>query len=181
MKVDLSTYNNSWYKPGSSLKRFAWHYVNIVFFRSGFFPLYKLKTSLLRIFGAKVGKNVLIKPHVNIKYPWFLQLGNNIWIGEEVWIDNLAEVKIADNVCLSQGALLLCGNHNYTKTSFDLIVKPIILEEGVWICAKSIICGGVVCRNHSIVSTASVLSNTTEAFGIYKGNPAVKIKQRLME
>ncbi len=181
MKVDLATYNNSWYKPGNNVKRFIWHYTNLIFFKTGIFPFYGLKRFLLKLFGAKVGKNVLIKPHVNIKYPWLLQLGNNIWIGEEVWIDNLAEVKIADNVCLSQGALLLCGNHDYTKTTFDLMVKPIILEEGVWIGAKSIVCGGVVCSNHSIVSVASVLTSPTEPYGIYKGNPAQKIMQRVMQ
>ncbi|MDZ7624210.1 MAG: hypothetical protein U5J96_07185 [Ignavibacteriaceae bacterium] len=85
------------------------------------------KIFALRFFGAKVGKGVIIKPCVNIKYPWFLEIGDNVWIGEEVWIDNLGKVKIGNNVCLSQGALLLCGNHNYKKETFDLIVGDITL------------------------------------------------------
>jgi putative colanic acid biosynthesis acetyltransferase WcaF len=181
IKVDLASYNNNWYKPGSAIKRFIWYYINLLFFKSGIFPFYGIKTFLLKLFGAKIGKNVLIKPHVNIKYPWLLQLGNNIWIGENVWIDNLAEVKIGDNVCISQSALLLSGNHDYSVSTFDLMVKPIIIEDGVWVCAKAIICGGVICAQHSIISTASVLSTSTEAFGIYRGNPAVKIKDRVIQ
>jgi putative colanic acid biosynthesis acetyltransferase WcaF len=180
MQVDLAKYNNSWYKPGSAVKRFIWHYVNLVFFRSGIFPFYGIKVFLLKLFGAKIGKNVLIKPHVNIKYPWFLTLGNNIWIGENVWLDNLGEISVADNVCISQGALLISGNHDYTNISFDLIVKPIVLEAGVWICAKAIICGGAICKSHCVITAGSVVSSQTESYGIYTGNPAVKIKTRVI-
>jgi len=181
MKVDLSKYNNCWYKPGSSIRRFIWYYVNIIFFRTGFFPFYGLKVFLLKLFGAKLGKGVLIKPNVNIKYPWFLKIGNYTWIGENAWIDNLDTVIIGNHVCLSQGVLLLSGNHDYSKTTFDLIIKPIILEDGVWVGAKSVVCGGVVCGNHSVLSIDSVATSSLEPFGIYKGNPAIKIKERIIE
>ena len=154
MKVDLSTYNNSWYKPGSVIKRFCWYLVNEIIFKTGFFPFYALKIFLLKLFGAKVGRGIFIKPCVNIKYPWLLQLENNIWIGENVWIDNLALLTIANNVCISQGAFLFCGNHDFSKPAFDLSVKPIVLEEGVWIGAGAMVCGGVICRSHSVLSAA---------------------------
>ena len=125
--MNLSNYDNSWYNPGPAWKRFLWYLINALVFNSSLFPFYKLKISLLKIFGAKAGKNVLIKPYVNIKYPWFLEIGNNVWIGENVWIDNLSKISIGNNVCLSQGCLLLTGNHDYTKYSFDLVVKNIIL------------------------------------------------------
>jgi len=64
----------------------------------------KIKVKILKLYGAKVGYNVLIKPNVNIKYPWFLEIGNDVWIGENVWIDNLAQVTIGNDVCLSQDA-----------------------------------------------------------------------------
>jgi putative colanic acid biosynthesis acetyltransferase WcaF len=180
LKVDLSTYNNQWYKPGSAAKRFVWHYVNLFFFRSGLFPFYGIKVFLLKMFGAKLGKNVFIKPHVNIKYPWFLTLGNNIWIGEEAWLDNLAQITMGDNVCISQGALLISGNHNYASPTFDLMVKPIVIEDGVWICAKAIICGGAICKSHAVITAGSILSMEAEAYGIYTGNPAIKVKTRVI-
>lgn len=181
MPVDLSTYNNSWYKPGSFIKRMAWHYTNGLFFRSGLFPFYGIKVFLLRLFGAVVGKGVLIKPCVNIKYPWLLQIGDHCWVGEGVWIDNLGMVTIGAHVCLSQGAYLLTGNHDYKKEGFDLLVKPILLEDGVWIGARSIVCPGVTCKTHAVLSAGSTLSNDMEAYGIYRGNPAQKIAERRMD
>ncbi len=178
MKVDLSKYNNNWYKPGSSIKRMLWYFVNVFFFKSGWFPFYSLKVFLLKLFSAKIGKGVCIKPYVNIKYPWFLQIGNNVWIGENVWIDNLDNVTIGNNVCISQGALLLCGNHDYTKPTFDLMVKPIIIEDGVWLGAKCTIFGGVLCANHSVFLASTFVSSSSMPFGVYSGNPAIKLRDR---
>jgi putative colanic acid biosynthesis acetyltransferase WcaF len=181
MSVDLSKYDNNWYKPGSAFKRLAWHYTNEIFFKSGIFPFYCIKVFLLKLFGAKIGRGVLIKPCVNIKYPWFLEVGNHTWIGEDVWIDNLAIVRIGSNVCLSQGAYLLTGNHDYKRVAFDLLVKPIIIEDGAWIGAKSIVCPGVICKTQAVLSAGSVLSKDMEAFGVYRGNPAAKVGERKIE
>ncbi|NPA69026.1 MAG: colanic acid biosynthesis acetyltransferase WcaF [Chlorobi bacterium] len=181
-KTDLSKFDNSWYNPkGNIVKRTLWYFVNVLFFLNPWNPLSSLKIFLLRLFGAKIGKGVIIKPSVNIKYPWRLSVGNNVWIGEKVWIDNLADVKIADNVSISQGAMLLCGNHNYKKTSFDLIIGEIKLEEGVWIGAKSIVAPGVTCKSHSVLAVNSVAVKDLEEYTIYQGNPAVKVRSRIIE
>jgi putative colanic acid biosynthesis acetyltransferase WcaF len=130
------------------------------------------KVFLLKLFGAKIGKGVVIRTNVNIKQPWCLEFGDFVWIGEEVWIDNLVMVYIRDNVCISQGAMLLTGNHNYSKSSFDLITGEIILENGVWIGAKSIVGPGVKCSSHSILAVGSATFNNLDAYSIYQGNPA---------
>ena len=181
MKTDHISYDNSWYRPGSALKRFFWHYTNTIVFKSGIFPFYGLKIFLLKAFGAKVGRGVIIKPFVNIKYPWYLSIGNHVWIGENVWIDNLADVTIGNNACLSQGALLLTGNHNYTKSAFDLSINSIILEDGVWIGAKAIVCPGVICKSHSVLMIGSIATGDLQPYGIYTGNPAEKIKSRVIQ
>ena len=137
-----------------------------------------IKRFILKIFGAKIGRSVIIKPRVRIKYPWFLQIGDNSWIGEDVWIDNLDSVIIKENVCISQGAVLMSGSHNYKSEKFDLITKNIIIESGVWLCAKSIVLQGVRCKRNSILTALSVASSSLDKDAIYKGNPAVKIKQR---
>ena len=179
-KVDLSSFNNSWYKPGGSLKNFLWYFTNVIFLKNSLQPFSKLKIFMLKLFGAKIGSDVLLKPGVNVKYPWKLTIGNNVWIGENVWIDNLDEVTIGDNVCISQGAMLLCGNHNYKKSSFDLITGKINLEEGVWIGAKSVVTGGVTCHTHSILSLCSVASKDLVAYVIYRGNPSVEVSKRVI-
>jgi putative colanic acid biosynthesis acetyltransferase WcaF len=179
-RTDLSKFNNSWYEPGAgALRRFVWYCTNAAWINSAF-PISGFKIFLLRFFGAKIGKNVVIKPHVNIKYPWKLVIGDNVWIGEYSWIDNLGNVTIGNNVCLSQGAFLLCGNHNYKSPSFDLIVGDITLEDGVWIGAKATVCPGITCHSHSVLSVSSVATSDLAAYGIYQGNPAQKIRERVI-
>lgn len=178
MKTDLSTYDNSWYKPGSSMKRFCWYFINEFFVRNPLNPSSGFKVFLLRLFGAKIGKNTVIKPKVNIKYPWKLTIRDHCWIGEGVWIDNLDQVTLEDNVCISQGAILICGNHNYKSTSFDLMVEPIYLKEGSWVGAKSVVGPGVVLETHAVLSMGSVATKNLEANSIYAGNPATKVKSR---
>lgn len=181
MPVDLAQFSNPNYKPGNAIKRLLWYFFNLFFLRNKYNPFMGLKRGVLRLFGAKLGKGVVLKPGINIKYPWFLEIGNNTWIGEDVWIDNLGQTKIAANVCISQGALILSGNHNYKKSSFDLIVGEITLEDGVWIGAKSIVTAGVHCASHSILTAGSVATKHLNAYGIYQGNPAVFVRERVME
>jgi putative colanic acid biosynthesis acetyltransferase WcaF len=181
-EVDLAAFQNEDFDPGAGiLKRLAWFLINSLFFKTGWHFGSGVKSRLLRLFGARVGKGVVIKPSVNVKYPWNLELGNNCWIGEKVWIDNLVKVRIGNNVCISQGAMLLCGNHNYKKSSFDLITGEIILENGCWIGAKSIVGPGVTVFSHAILTLGSVCTSDLKAYTIYRGNPAVPVRVRVME
>ncbi len=177
--VDNSTFDNRDYSPGRGfLVRTIWYFVNAWIFKSYLFPFYSMKKWLLRAFGASVGRDLVIKPNVNIKYPWHLSIGDNVWIGESVWIDNLTAVTIGCNVCISQGVFVLTGNHNYSVSSFDLMVKEVILEDGVWLGAKSIVCPGVVCETHSVLSVGSIAKQNLKAFKIYAGIPAVPVRER---
>ena len=179
--TDLSKYDNSWYKPGSSLKRTVWFFVNALFFINPLNPSSWLKKNLLRLFGAKIASGVVIKPCVSVKYPWKLSIGANSWIGENVWVDNLDEITIGKNCCISQGTMLLCGNHNYKKETFDLMIGPIKIEDGVWLGAQSMLTPHSLCKTHSVLAVQSVGSGTLEAYSVYRGNPAVKIKNRVIE
>ncbi|MGZ3920758.1 MAG: WcaF family extracellular polysaccharide biosynthesis acetyltransferase [Bacteroidia bacterium] len=178
LKSDLSAFDNSWYKPGGNLvKRALWYLVSAYFFKSSF-PFYGFKRFLLRAFGATIGKGVVIKPHVSIKYPWKLIVGDYVWIGEQAWIDNLAKVTLKTNSCVSQGAMLLCGNHNYKRSSFDLLIAEITLDEGAWAGAKTVVCPGVRLGSHSLLTAGSIATKSLEPYWIYQGNPAQKVKIR---
>lgn len=178
--TDLSSFNNSWYHAGNPFKRVLWYFFNALILKNSYLPFSGLKIFILRVFGANIGEGVTIKPCVNIKYPWNLTIGNHVWIGENCWIDNLDKVVIGDHCCLSQGAFLLCGNHNYKKTGFDLVIGKITLEDGVWIGAKCIVAPGVICRSHAVLSAGSVATSELEGYSIYQGNPAVKIRERII-
>lgn len=179
---DLSRYDNSWYQPGGNpIARILWYFVNVLFFINPLNPISGLKVFLLRLFGAKVGRGVIIKPGVNIKYPWHLEVGHHCWIGEKVWIDNLTKVVLQDHVCLSQGAMLLTGNHNYKRDRFDLMVQPIVLEQGSWVGAQSVVGPGVRLFSHAILAVQSVANQDLDAYGIYQGNPAQKVRERVIQ
>lgn len=180
IETDLSKFNNDWYNPGNKIKVILWFFANSLIINN-YFPIpMSLKILVLKLFGAKIGNNLTIKPKVNIKYPWFLEIGNNVWIGETVWIDNFVRVTIEHNSCISQGALLLTGNHDYKKSTFDLIPKEIYIEKGVWIGAKSVVCGGVKCMSHSVLAVSSVATKDLKPYTIYQGNPATEVRARII-
>ncbi|MFA5411628.1 MAG: WcaF family extracellular polysaccharide biosynthesis acetyltransferase [Candidatus Omnitrophota bacterium] len=163
------------------MKKIIWYLVSLLLFRSALPYLYGLKVFLLRLFGAKIGKGVVIKPGVNIKYPWLLRIGNHSWLGEGAWIDNLALVNIGNNVCISQGASILTGNHNYKKETFDLMLAEVNIEDGVWVGAKAIVAPGVRLKTHSVLSVASVAVEDTAPYTVYRGNPALAVRERKIE
>lgn len=177
--TDKSNFDNSWYNPGPKWKWALWYIVSVIFFMNPFFPSISIKPILLRLFGAKVGRKCIIKPSVNIKFPWHLELGDYVWIGENVWIDNQAKVLIEDNGTVSQGALLLTGNHNYKSVNFDLIIGEISIGEGAWVCAKSIVGPGVKVGRNAILALGSRTTQDLKENGIYSGNPAEYIKERI--
>ncbi|SDW46083.1 putative colanic acid biosynthesis acetyltransferase WcaF [Lutibacter oricola] len=182
MKANLELFDNSTFCKGASkIKQITWLVLNAIFIKSSWLPFMGVKAFLLRLFGAKIGKGLVIKPAVNIKFPWKLTIGDNVWLGESIWIDNLDEVKIGSNVCISQGAMLLTGNHDYTLTTFDYKNAPIVIEEGVWIGAKTVVCPGVICKSHSILVVGSIATKNLAEFTIYQGNPAKEIRKRKLK
>jgi putative colanic acid biosynthesis acetyltransferase WcaF len=132
----------------------------------------------LRLFGADIGKSCIIKPRVNIHFPWKLVLGPNVWIGEEVFILNFERVEIHANCCISQRAFLCGGNHDYTDVAFKYRNGPIIIERGAWIGAGAFIGPNVVVREHAVVSAYSVVATELQAATVYAGNPCVAVRRR---
>ena len=178
---DLSSYDNSWYSPGRGIAiRALWFFVGSPILRSQWLPLSSVRRFVLRCFGASVGKGVVLKPGVRVKYPWLLSIGNHSWIGEDVWIDNLVEVKVGANSCLSQGAYLCTGNHDWSDPSFGLRVLPIVLEEGCWVGARVLIGPGVAIGQCGIAAAGSVITKSIPAFEIHAGNPARFVKKRIL-
>ena len=137
-----------------------------------------LKVAVLRLFGARIGRGVKIKPAVQIKFPWRLKIGAYSWIGEQVWIDNLAEVSIGDNCCISQGAYFCTGNHDRFRETFDLLVQPIVLQSHVWVCAHAIVGPGVTIGEGAALSLGSVAVKNLKPWSIYSGNPATRVSDR---
>jgi putative colanic acid biosynthesis acetyltransferase WcaF len=177
--VNLKDYSTVSFDRGAgALKELAWVIVSLVLFRMCPLKLSSVKCALLRFFGAQIGHGVVIKPQVKITFPWKLTIGDHVWLGEECWILNLAPVVIESNVCISQRAFLCTGNHDYHSPAFDLITKPIRVEQGAWVGAGAFVGPGVAVGSHAVLTAGSVATKALDAYGIYRGNPAVLVKKR---
>ena len=181
LPVDLSRYSPGGFDRGAGVvKESLWLVVSLILFRLCPFSFSALKCSVLRAFGAGVGRNVTIKPDVKITFPWKLTVGDHVWLGEECWLLNLERIVIGSNVSISQRAFLCTGSHDYKRATFDLITRPIRLEDGVWIGAGCWVGPGVTAESHSVLTAGSVAAKNLAAHGIYRGNPAVLLKQRVI-
>ena len=171
MRLDL--YDNSDFDRGAGrIKEACWILAKILFFQGPFPWPSGLRAALLRGFGARVGRSVVIRSGVNFTFPWRVSIGDHVWIGEEVLILSLAPVSIGSHVCISQRAFLCTGSHDWRRETFDLKTLPIVVDESVWIAAAAFVGPGVRIGRGSIVSAGSVLMKPVPDNSIVQGNPA---------
>ena len=158
-------------------KNFFYEMIWQVFFKpiiSSSLPGTIWRKYILILFGAKLGKSIRLSPGIKIKMPWRLSIGDYSWIGEDVWIDNLSYVQIADNVCISQGVYFCTGNHDFKKISFNLICKSIIIDSESWIGSKVIIGPGNKIGRGSVIKMGSIITNDIPPQSIFTENQIIK-------
>lgn len=171
----LDRFDNSEYRPGSLLLRVVWTVVSGVVFQTWFPWPSRLKAALLRLFGARMGRGVVVKPRVTIKYPWFLAVGDHSWLGEGVWIDCLADVKIGSQVCVSQGVFIETGNHDWKDPSFRLLTAPVVVEDGAWLAARcTLLPGSVIGRNAVVGAGVTISGCVGEGLVAVAGRPTFR-------
>lgn len=185
LKVDLRLHSTRAGLEGGDDKggrgfliRAVWLFVNAIVFLNPVLPAYGFKAKVLRAFGAEIGEGVIIKPSVNIKYPWFLKIGDHSWIGERVWLDCTSPLDIGKHVVISQGSFLCCGTHDWEDPGMGSVIAPIVVEDGVWIAAFSLIAGHVRIGQETMVAMGSVVFSDCEPRSTYRGNPAERVGRR---
>jgi putative colanic acid biosynthesis acetyltransferase WcaF len=171
--MKLDQYDNSGFERGAApLRELLWWLVRSLCF-APWFPLPSgLKVGLLRVFGAKVGRGVVIRSRVNITFPWKLEIGDHVWIGDEVMILSLDRVKIGSHVCISQRAFLCTGSHRFRSENFDLTTKPISIGDGCWVAANVFIGPGVTLSGNTCCSAGAVVLSSAGPDVVLSGNPA---------
>ena len=175
---DLGNYTPAGFDRGAStLKEGLWVLVKWMFFQGAFPWPSALRVALLRIFGAKVGNGVVIRSGVNITFPWRLEVGAHVWIGEQAFLLTLAPIVIESSVCVSQRAFLCTGSHDYTKPTFDLKTAPVTLRHGAWIAAQAFVGPGVEIGEGSVVAAGAVVTEDVPERVVVKGNPAGIVKR----
>jgi putative colanic acid biosynthesis acetyltransferase WcaF len=179
-KVKLGKFDSSigLERGAGKLKEISWYLVKVIFFLSALPYPNGLKCMLLRLFGAKVGTGVIIKPRVNIHFPWKLYIGNDVWIGEEAFLLNFEMLTVGNDVCISQRAFLCGGNHDFRIPEMPYRNGPITLMDGSWIGASVFVSPGVTVGTDSVITAGSVVTGNITANGIFKGNPVVYVKRR---
>ncbi|BAU55368.1 WcaF family extracellular polysaccharide biosynthesis acetyltransferase [Mucilaginibacter gotjawali] len=179
-KIRLENFDSGkgYSKGANYLTIVGWYVIKWLFFLTSVPYPSGLKVFLLKLFGAKAGKGIIIKPKVNIHMPWRIEIGDYAWIGEEVFILNFEQVTIGNNVCISQRAFLCGGNHDYLDPGFMYRNGPIVVRDGAWVGASCFIGPNVVIGIDAVVSAGSVVTKSVSANGIYKGNPAEFVKKR---
>ncbi len=130
------------------------------------------RRQVLRAFGTNLGSGCRVKPGLRVKFPWRLAVGSHCWLGEDVWIDNLAQVTLGDRVVVSQGAYFCTGNHNFRDPAFTLRVQPIVIGSDVWVGAKVVLAPGTVVGDGAVLGLAAVVSGLVPDRAVMRGNPA---------
>jgi putative colanic acid biosynthesis acetyltransferase WcaF len=136
-----------------------------------------IRVGLLRAFGARVGRRVVVRANVNVTFPWRLTVGDDVWIGEEVIILSLAPVTLESSVCLSQRAFLCTGSHDFRALHFDLVTQPITIRSGSWVAAQAFIAPGVEIGEGSMVAAGTVVLENVPPKSLARGNPATIVKR----
>jgi putative colanic acid biosynthesis acetyltransferase WcaF len=124
---------------------------------------------LLRIFRAKIGKSVKLRRGVKVHFPWNLEIGDDCWIGEEVWFINHEKITIGSNVCISQRSVVCSGGHDYRSSSLEYAHKPIEIKDGAWICLDAKVLPGVTIGECSVVSAGEVVRRSIPDYSMLVG------------
>lgn len=163
-------------------KRLVWYVVNNTLFRILATPYLKeARNALLRLFGAKVARGVLIYPSVDIWYPWKLEMGRYSCIGAKVNLYNKDVIRIGENVVVSQGSFLCTASHDISSEAHTLVTRPIILNNRVWVAAEAYVAPGVTIGEGAVVAARAVVVKNVESWTVVGGNPAKFLKHRVIQ
>lgn len=158
------------------LLRVLWAVINATLFRVT--PTFKLRIVWLKLFGADLHKNHKIYSSVTIFAPWNLSITTGSVIGPRVEIYNKAKVSLGTGVVISQDSYICTASHDVSSPTMALVIKPIVIEDNVWVAARSIILPGVTLHTASVVGAGSVVTKDVDAWTVVGGNPAKIIKKR---
>lgn len=140
----------------------------------------KWRVLVLRSFGADLSMTSSVHPKARIDFPWRLSMGENSSLGAHAWAYCLDKVTIGDYSCIGEDVYLLTGSHDINSTHFDLVTKPIMIGDCVWVATGSYLLPGVCLADLTIVAAKSVVTKSTEPNDVVGGNPAKFIKKRII-
>lgn len=165
------------------LFRVCWLLAEVSMFRLSPVPLFAWRSSILRLFGAKVGKSCRFYPTVRIWAPWNLRVSDNVTVGPRANLYSMAIIEIGDKAVISQDVDLVAGSHDYTRVdlhpALPLVASPIAIGDKCWICSQVFILPGVTVGSGAVIGARSVVTRDQPAWMVCAGHPCQPIKPRI--
>jgi putative colanic acid biosynthesis acetyltransferase WcaF len=166
------------FRGRSALTVQLWWITQALFFKTSPQVFYNWRRTLLRLFGAQIGKGVKIRPSATVTYPWKVSIGDYSWVGDEAVLYSLGEIHIGSNAVVSQKCYLCAGNHDYTNSVFTILAEPVIIKDQVWLATDVFVGPGVTIGEGAVVGARSSIFKSIEGGNVYSGNPLKMIKKR---
>jgi putative colanic acid biosynthesis acetyltransferase WcaF len=158
--------------------RALWQVVYVLLFRCSPRPMHAWRAALLRLFGARIGRNARIYPKARIWAPWNLECEDLVAIANDAIVYNPALVRLGSHSIVSEQAYLCGATHDYNDPEFPMVAAPITIERYAWICARASVLMGVTVREGAILGLGAVATADLEPWSVYGGLPARRIKAR---
>ena len=166
------------FSTGNKVKRLLWGACWLLLYRTSPRPLHAWRSTLLRTFGATMGADCHFYPASKVWAPWNLVCADQVTAGDEAEIYNPATMRFGSHAIVSQGAYLCGATHDFDDPAFPLLAYEMSFGAYCWICAKACVGPGVTVGEGAVLGLASVASRDLDAWGVYAGTPAVKVKER---
>lgn len=164
----LAGFTGAGYDIGrNKLWQAAWLTVSTTVFMRWWMPA-RARVALLRLFGAEIGSNVLVRHRVRIHWPWKLRIGDDSWIGEGSWFLNLEPITIGSNVCISQDVVLCAGSHDRRSPTFEFDNAPIVVEDEAWVALRAVVLRGCVIGQGATVAAGAVVREDVPPYSLVR-------------
>lgn len=164
---NLSNFTPSNYSLKTRIRYVLWKVFEALFVK-GQASISSVRVAILRLFGAKIGSGVRVRRGVKVHFPWNLEIGNRVWIGEEVWFINHELITIGNDVCISQRSVLCSGGHDFLSKSLEYKHAPILVGSGVWICLDVKVLPGSIIEDCAVISCGEIVSGNVPEFTLLK-------------
>jgi putative colanic acid biosynthesis acetyltransferase WcaF len=163
---------------GNKLERVAFGVAWMVLARFTPPPLHAWRALLLRLFGARIGADARIYGSVRVWLPSQLEIGPGTIVGPRVQLYNQGDITIGPHCVISQGAFLCASTHRLSDPDFELLARPIRLGRACWVAAEAFVGPGVTMGDGAVLAARGALFEDALAMTVYRGNPAMRIKER---
>lgn len=149
-----------------------------------------VEINALSVEGIRLGNNVSIHRNTIIECTGVirnlglgLEIGDNVGIAQNCFIQVRGKITIGNNVIFGPGVYIFSENHNFDNPDLPVIAqgetrKGVVIEDGVWIGARSVILDGVKIGKNSIIAAGSIVNRDVLPYSIVGGVPAKVIKNR---